>query len=147
MEEMTAREYLNQIRVQDAKITRLIQEKETLRSSLLPGGMSYQEHVQSSPDLDPYGTWATRLEEKEAEINREIDRLADLRLEVSEKVWQLKNTKHATVLHMRHVQLKSFRDIAEYMKYSKKYIHNLYRNALEEFDEMIYISRDNATTK
>lgn len=133
MEEMTAREYLNQIRVQDAKITRLIQEKETLRSSLLPGGMSYQEHVQSSPDLDPYGTWASRLEEKEAEINREIDRLANLRMEVSGKIWKMEDMRYSRILYLRYVQLKRFRDIAVEMGYSPKYIRNLHKSALNEF--------------
>lgn len=135
MEEMTAREYLNQIRVQDAKITRLIQEKKILRSSLLPGGMSYQEHVQNSPDMDPYGTWMSRLEEIETEINREIGRLAALRLEVAKTIWQLKNRKHTVVLFMRYVQLKSFRDIAEYMEYSQRYTCTLHRCAIEEFEK------------
>ena len=70
---MTAREYLDQIRVLDAKITNLLQEVDDLRRGILPGGVSYKEYVQSSPDPDPYGTWAGKVEEKETILNREIE--------------------------------------------------------------------------
>lgn len=132
---MTAREYLDQIRMLDLKITNLIQEKEAIRNSLLPGGVSYREHVQCSPDTDPYGTWVVRMEEKEAEITKEIDSLADLRLEVVRRIWELNDARHTQVLYLRYVQLKKFRDIAAEMGYSPKYISNLHKLAFDEFEK------------
>lgn len=132
---MTAREYLDQIRVLDARINNLMKEKEAISNSLLPGGVSYQEHVQSSPDPDPYSTWAVRMEDKEAEITKEINSLSNLRLEVVRRIWELNDARYTQVLYLRHVQLKKFRDIADEMGYSPKYIPNLYKLAFDEFEK------------
>lgn len=132
---MTAREYLDQIRVLDARIDVLLQEKKVIRESILPGSISYRDKVQNSPDPDPYGTWVCRMEEKEAEIAREIGALSDLRLEVTRRIGEMKDARYIRVLYLRHVQLEAFRKIADDMGYSPKYIRNLHKLAFREFEK------------
>lgn len=132
---MTAKEYLNQIYILDAKINNLLQEETDIRNRVLPGGASYQERVQSSPDPDPYSTWAGELEEKEAEVNLEIDTLVNLRLEVTRSINQLKDPRYIRVLYLRHVKLMKFWDIADEMGYAYKYIRNLHKQALKAFEK------------
>lgn len=133
--EMTAREYLDQIRVLDARINNLMQEKEDIRNGILPGGTSYRERVQSSPDPDPYGTWAGKIEEKETEINREIDALVDLRIDVTRSINWLQDARYIRVLYLRHVKLMKFWDIADEMGYAYGYVQNLYKLAFKEFEK------------
>ena len=133
--EMTAREYLDQIRVLDAQIQNLLQEVEDLRKGILPGGISYQEYVQSSPDPDPYGTWAGKVEDKETILNHEIDALVDLRIEVTQSINRMQDERHIRVLYLRYVKLMKFWDIAEDMGYAYKYIRNLHKQAFDEFEK------------
>lgn len=134
---MTAREYLDQIRVQSNRITNLQHDLEELREILLPSGMSYQEHVQSSPDLDPYGTWISRLEEKETEIKHETVQLFELKWEMIEKIHQLDDARYSQVLYLRYVQLMQFQDIADKMGYSVKHALRLCKSALEAFEHIL----------
>lgn len=131
--EMTAREYLDQIRVLDAKIQNLIQEKEAFAKGALFGGVSYRERVQSSPDPDPCASWYCTLETKEEEINRKIDELVSIRDEVIQRISELDSPRYIRLLYLRYVQLKKFREIADEMGYTKSHIHVLHKDALEAF--------------
>lgn len=132
---MTAREYLDQIRVLDARIDVLLQEKKVIRESILPGSISYRDKVQNSPDPDPYGTWVCRMEEKEAEIAREIDALYDLKLEVTRTINQLQDARYIRVLYARYVELKKFRVIADEIGYTCQYTRIIHKDALKMFEK------------
>lgn len=131
---MTAREYLDQIRVLDARITNLLQEVDDLRRGILPGGVSYKEYVQSSPDPDPYGTWAGKVEEKETILNREIDALIELKIELVQSINRLQDARYIRVLYLRHVKLMKFWDIADDMGYAYNYVQILYKQAFKAFE-------------
>ena len=131
---MTAREYLDQIRVLDARITNLLQEVDDLRRGILPGGVSYKEYVQSSPDPDPYGTWAGKVEEKETILNREIDALIELKIELVQSINLLQDARYIRVLYLRHVKLMKFWDIADDMGYAYNYVQILYKQAFKAFE-------------
>lgn len=132
---MTAKEYLGQIGLLDARIKNLLQEKEVIRNSLIPGGAAYREQVQNSPDFDPYGTWICRMEAKEEEINRDVDLLVDLRLEVTRRINGLQDERHVQILYLRYIKLKRLRDIAEEMDYSYQYVRSMHSEALRRFEE------------
>lgn len=145
--EMTAREYLDQIRVLDAKIQNLIQEKETFAKGALFGGVSYRERVQSSPDPDPCASWYCTLETKEEEINREIDALYSLMTEVTRAINELQDARYIRVLYARHVELKKLRVIADEMGYAYQYTRTLHGEALKEFEKRYYKIIHNHTSK
>lgn len=131
---MTAREYLDQIRILDARITNLLDNKNALWDGRLPSGISYGVHVQQSKNVDQYTDWLAKLTDLEQQINQEIDRLVDLKMDITEQINDLKDARYIQVLHLRHVDLMRYRDIASEMGYSIEHVRRLHGQALQAFE-------------
>lgn len=134
---MTAREYLEQIRRQDAVVQNLQEEKDEMRR-LMTGlrSPSAGERVQSSRQMDRIGDLFVKMEEKEQEILREIDVLVDMRTEAVRLINQLPKALYVRILYKRYIDYKPWKEIEAELNYSKSYMAVTRDRALQCFEEV-----------
>ena len=110
---MDAKEYLEQARHLDMRIHAKLKLKEEFKGS--PGA-------------------GEKLAELEAEIDQEIDELAELKLKITQMIRRVSKPEYRTVLELRYLSLWTWEKIAMNMNYSENYIYELHRAALKAFE-------------
>ena len=135
---MTAKEYLHQVKVKNARIQNLLRDKAALRGLMFSLGNSGAdgERVQTSPDQDKLGTIYSKIDEKERQILDSIDALADFRMKVSSEINQLEDDRYIDVLYRNYVLFQTWDQIAEEMGYNVRYVQQLNGNALLAFQRI-----------
>lgn len=133
---MKAKEYLQQVKLKEAKINNLQSDKDDLNAMLYSlGGVQNVERVQNSRNNDKFGTLYARIDEKEQEITEKMDELIDFKLKVSGEINELKDERYVKLLHRRYIQVMSWDRIAEELGYTYQYVISLHSNALQEFEK------------
>lgn len=135
---MTAKEYLQQVKVKNARIRNLQRDKETLRELMFSFGNSggEGERVQTSPDFDKFGTMYSRIDDKERQITNSINELVDFKLKVSEEIGQLNDERYIDVLYRKYVLCQSWKEISAEKGYSIRYAQQLNGQALLDFGKI-----------
>ena len=135
MRQLTAKEYLEQVKQKDARINNLMKDKEALRDKMYSSGsFDYsKERVQASPDQDKYGTLYAMIDEKEREIIRKIDELINFKIRVTDMINDLSDERYITVLHKKYIRFQSWEQIAIEMGYNTRYVQQLNGQALLQF--------------
>ena len=138
MRQMTAKEYLEQVKKKDARINNLIREKENLHAKLYSiGAIQYdKDKVQSSPNPDRLGVLYGEIDLKEREITKKIDELIDFRLKVTDEINELSDERYITVLYRRYIEFQTWEKIAIEMGYNTRYVQQLNGNALLQFYDL-----------
>lgn len=133
--DLTAKEYLREIRILDKRIDQKQREFDTLkRGRTYVGGMDYsQERVQTSAGQGFVGL-SDKLVDMQREINGDIDQFNDIRHARINQIQQLSRIEYMDILFRRYVQYQSFETIASEMQYSYNYVCNLHGEALREFE-------------
>lgn len=136
---VTAKEYLNQIRIADMKIEQKLKEYEDLkkRCSIL-NGMDYSSvRVQTSPDGQGFTRAIDKLVDLEREINADIDLFyADKHQKIGE-IQSVGKPEYIDVLYRRYVEYKPLERIAADMGYSYNWCCSIHGRALKEFEKTI----------
>ena len=139
--DMKARDYLEQLEVIETRIQSIqfdIQQLKELALSITP---AYEgERVQASGNNQRMATAVERWADKEQELNREIDKLVDKRLEIAGAIERLKKPKESGVLHRLYIQKKSYEEIAGDYNRSASWAKSIHGWALmslqKELDKM-----------
>ena len=135
---MTAQEYLGQVKLKEAVIRNLERDRDDLKEMMYSlGGSGSRERVQTSRNLDKFGTLYGRIDEKERKISEQLDKLIDFKLKVSGEINSLKDMRYVELLHRRYIQNESWDVISVDMKYSPKYVIQLHGRALQAFEQEI----------
>lgn len=148
---MNAKEYLEQVRLLDGRITRKIEEKEYLRN-LATGVGSFglnPDKVQSSINLHKTEDAITKYVDLEAEIDRMIDHFVDVRDKIINEIHELNDNRYEELLYLKYIgrqehdggKIHYYRleEIACTMRktngdhYSFDHIAHLHGEALQEF--------------
>ena len=133
---MTAKEYLQQVKEKDKEINNLMSDKKALIEMMYSLGGSGEgdgERVQTSRNNDKFGTLYSRIDEKERKIIEKINELVDFKLKVSEEINALSDARYIAVLHKRHIRFQSWERIAVDLGYTVRHVQNLNGQALIEF--------------
>jgi hypothetical protein len=134
LEEMTAKEYLNQVRNLESKMKILKEEIDTLREMVVSTGAIQQgERVLSSGTQDKMAETICKINEKECEWNDLMREFALARANVIINIQKLNNPEYEQILYKRYCQSKKWEEIALDMGYSYRWILKLHGRALEEF--------------
>lgn len=144
---MTAKEYLNQLRILDTKINQKMEELSQLKSILMGRGMRYDsDRVQTSP-----ANMQENIIIKCADIEDKIDRMIDSYISKKDKIinqiHQLNDDRYIQILYLHYVpnekhQTKRLEDIAVEMKkkngnsYTYEHINRLHGEALQKFTKL-----------
>lgn len=130
---MTVKEYLGQAYRLDQRINSKLEQVASLNelatkcTSTLTG-MPRNPNRGTSTMADAVG----KIVDLQAEINRDIDRLVDLKREMVRLIKAVDNTEYQTLLELRYLCFKTWEQIAVDMGYSIQHIYRLREKAYDE---------------
>lgn len=130
---MNTKTYLSQARYLDMRIKSKLQQVDSLNelattcTSVLTG-MPRNPSGSTSRMADAI----CKIVDLQAEINRDIDTLVDLKKEIMGVIKAVVNPEHQTLLEKRYLCFLSWEKIAVDMGYDLRYIHKLHTRALGE---------------
>lgn len=135
---MTAKEYLGQAYRLDQRINSKLQQVEHLRSLTQKVTVSYDgETVSHSRDVTSLQNTIIRLMEAEDEINRQIDELVDLKLDIGKTIGQVRNESYRMILEKRYLCFLPWDQIAADMNYSRRWTLTKHERAVDVVDKLL----------
>ena len=131
--------YLERIEKFDVQIKAMDQERLALLDLAyrVTPSMSGSGGASGGGNHDKIGSAAARIADKEAEIDRAIDRLINMKAETVGLLNHLANPRHFELLHKKYVLYKSWENIAVEMGYTYRNIHYLHGRALQAFEKVL----------
>ena len=130
---MTVKEYLSQAKFLDQRINSKIQQVAALNdlatkaTSTLTGMPRNPNHATSTMEEA-----ITKIIDLQAEINRDIDTLVDLKRDLSATIKAVGNTEYQTVLEKRYLCFQSWEQIAVELGYDLRWLYRIHGKALDE---------------
>lgn len=128
---MTVKEYLGQAYRLDQRINSKLEQLESLNSlatkctSTLTG-MPKNPSRSTSMMADA----VAKIVDLQAEINRDIDLLVDLKCEMVRVIKNVEHAEYQTLLELRYLCFKTWEQIAVDMNYSIDNVYRIHRKAL-----------------
>ena len=134
---MTAKEYLYQIWNLDREIEIEYRALEKVRSQIgvMPKPDPDTNAGRSGTTSDPVFAYVAKVQKLEAQINKKIDRLIDLRTKIIGQIDAMDNRTYRNVLICRYVLMQSWEQVAESCGYSTQHIYRIHGKALQEFSK------------
>ena len=140
---MTAKEYLSQAHRFDQRVSNKLMLIESLRSMTQKVTSSHKENVVNyTHDVTSLENTIIRLMEAEAELNKQIDALVDLKREILLNLSALENIDLELVLMKRYLHFLSWEEIAQEMGFSVRWVHSLHTRALTELDVVLQMQEE-----
>ena len=132
---MTAKEYLSQARYLDARINTKIKQLEAL-NTLATSATSVLTGMPHSPNkaTSKMADIVDKIVDLQAEINRDIDALVDLKGEMRSKLEMEPAEDYKAILEMRYLCFMSWEQIASNLGLSVPYTYKLHDRALKGFE-------------
>ncbi|MHB8963931.1 MAG: DUF1492 domain-containing protein [Saccharofermentanales bacterium] len=130
---MTAKEYLGQAYRLDQRINSKLEQIASLNdlatkcTSTLTG-MPRNPNRGSSSMADA----VAKIVDLQAEINRDIDRLIDLKREMVRLIKAVDNTEYQTLLELRYLCFKTWEQIAVDMGYNVRHVYRIHDEAVDK---------------
>lgn len=140
---MTAKEYLQQIRIMDIKINQRRQEYEELcKKRFCIGSFNYSsDRVQVSQDGSGYTKIINKIVDLQTAINKEIDQFYDLKHRIIGEIQRLEKPEQIEILYRRYVIYQNFTQIAADMGYNYNWCCHIHGEALKSFTEIIFMEK------
>ena len=79
----------------------------------------------------------SRLMDTEAEVDENIDRLVDLKIEIMNTIWKVEDVNCRHLLEERYINFKSWEEIASDMNVSVRWVHKLHAKGLELIEKFL----------
>mgnify|MGYP002740581823 FL=1 len=135
---MTAKEYLAQARNIDQRINDKLAYVAQLHDMATNVSAVISNMPKSpSPNNQKMESIIVRLADTEAEINADIDRLINLKLEIMNTIWQVEDAKASSILERRYHSFKSWEEIAAELNVSVRWVHKIHGKALEDVEKIL----------
>lgn len=134
---LTAKQYLEQLRVIDTKINQKMEElADLMTAATSTGAIDYsKDRVQTSPQ-NAQENRICKYVDLDAEINREIDEFVDIKHRVTKEIQELNVDYYIKILFKVYVQYKTVKDAANEIGLSYQYVRDLHKKALKAFEEL-----------
>ena len=131
---MTAKEYLSQARLLDARINAKIQQVSAL-NDLATHATATLTGMPRNPSRSEsrMAEAVVKIIDLQNEINHDIDELVDLKREITRRVKSIPNDEYQLLLEKRYLCFMPWEKIAVVMGYSIQHIYRLHDWALREF--------------
>jgi hypothetical protein len=135
---MTAKEYLSQARYLDERINAKIKQVEAL-NTLATSATSVLTGMPHSPNkaTSKMANIVDKIVDLQAEINRDIDELVDLKKAIGELIKAVDCPEQQTLLEKRYLCFQSWEQIAVDMFYSMHYLYKVHNAALEKCEAIM----------
>ena len=132
---MNAKQFLSRGRWIEREITSLIRTRDETRDRLTHITQNYDsDGAQTTKDPHKFDSIAAM----EDMIDREVDRLYDIKQEILSVILQLRDNRYRDVLMKRYVDIKTWEQIAVEMAYTYRRITQLHGEALKAAEEYIH---------
>ena len=142
---MTATEYLGQAYRLDQRINSKLQQVESLRSLTRKVTASYDgETVFHTRNVTSLEDTIFRLMEAEEELNRQIDELVVLKMDISRTINRVRNESLRLILEKRYLCFLHWDQIAAEMHYSRRWVLKRHARAVEVVDKLMAESEGQA---
>lgn len=142
---MTATEYLGQAYRLDQRINSKLQQVESLRSLTRKVTASYDgETVFHTRNVTSLEDTIFRLMEAEEELNRQIDELVVLKMDISRMINRVRNESLRLILEKRYLCFLQWDQIAAEMHYSRRWVLKRHARAVEVVDKLMAESEGQA---
>lgn len=133
---MTAKEYLEQVRTLDRAIDAKLVQLDVLRSlstrtSAILSNMPRAGNPKSLEDT------IVRIVTMEQEVDEAVDRLVLLKHEITDILQLLPDVEWQKVLAYRYLEYENWKGIATALQYSGRYIYKVHDRALEMFETVL----------
>lgn len=130
-----SKKYLSEIKYIHEDIQSRIEEKNLLRQSVELKTTNYNSDKVQESGSGRFDDRYMKFLEVSDEINKKIDALIDLKVQVSNDIDRLANHEHRLILRLRYINLNSFENISVKMNYDIRHVHRLHGNALSAFSD------------
>ena len=135
---MTAKENLGQAYRLDQRINSKLQQVESLRSLTRKVTASYDgETVFHTRNVTSLEDTIFRLMEAEEELNRQIDELVVLKMDISRMINRVRNESLRLILEKRYLCFLQWDQIAAEMHYSRRWVLKRHARAVEVVDKLM----------
>lgn len=135
---MTAKEYLGQAYRLDQRINSKLQQVESLRSLTRKVTASYDgETVFHTRNVTSLEDTIFRLMEAEEELNRQIDELVVLKMDISRMINRVRNESLRLILEKRYLCFLQWDQIAAEMHYSRRWVLKRHARAVDVVDKLM----------
>lgn len=119
---MTAKEYLDRAYMVDQRINNKLALVESLRSLTEHVTVTYGgEVVSHSRNVTSLQDTIVRLMEAEEELNQAIDKLVDLKIEISNVISEVRNVNYQLILEKRYLCFQTWDQIARDLNISRRW--------------------------
>ena len=135
---MNAKEYLKQAFYLDKRINSKLEQVESL-NALATKATSTLSDMPKSPNRGSSKLEDTivKIVDLQEEINRDIDKLVDLKAEMVGTIKQIQNKELQVILEKRYLCYETWEKIAVDMNYDIRHIHRLHNLGLKETSNLI----------
>lgn len=135
---MNAKDYLSQAFKLDQRINSKLEQVSMLRElALKTTSVLKEDNVQSTRQRSPMENALVNLMSLEEEINEDIDRLVDLKREMSNLISEMESPSHRLLLELRYLSGSTWEEVATIMGYDIRWVYRLHRKALKEADNLV----------
>jgi DNA-directed RNA polymerase specialized sigma24 family protein len=135
--EMTAKEYLAQAYHLDHRISAKLEQVEALRSLTQRVTVSYgREPVSHTRNISSMEDSIIRLMEAENALNRTIDALVEMKMDIAQCIDAVPNHDCQLLLEKRYLCFQSWEQIAIDMQCTVRWVHILHGRALRVIDRL-----------
>lgn len=129
---MTAKEYLKQAYKIDQRINSKLEQLSSLRSLVMKVTTTLSDGVfNKTRDVHSREYAISKIIDMEHELNADVDMIVDLKSEIIALIKKVEDTELQTVLELRYLCFKNWKQISDEMGYSVQHIFRLHEKALE----------------
>ncbi len=136
---MTAKEYLQQAYRLDEMINSNLKRLDHLKdlaSNVSASNFSDMPPNDTRNTDPPFVRYMPKIIDLEHKIDDEIDRLVDLKNEITARLEAVPNADYKLLLTSRYLNFETWESIAEIMQFSVQWVHELHKRALKNFGEI-----------
>ena len=135
---MDAKEFLSRAFFLEQRIQSKQEQIAALRSLASRVTISYgNEPVSHTRDVTSMQDTVAKILEAESELNRQIDELVDVKLEIGRVIDRVDNIQFRLILEKRYLLFRPWDDIGEEMGYSVRWMQIKRREALNAVQEIL----------
>lgn len=134
---MQVKEYLELVTAHKNIIRNLensIKDLNDMLYSYSLGGSIFNTKVQTSRTNDKMGELVAKIDDRQRELQKELDKYLDFRTKVENEINALEDSTGSRVLYNRYIRSMMWEDIANDMIFSVRMVHNYHKKALKEFE-------------
>lgn len=129
---MTAKEYLSQAYRADRMVNAKLGQVQVLRELATKASSTLSDMPHSATrNTHRMEDIIVKIVDLKDEVQADIVRLVDLKRDIMFAIKNVMNPDHQTLLELRYLCFKSWGEIAEDLRYSKDYVFELHRKALD----------------